>query len=766
MNMRIFLLLTLLLCSVNLLEAKSVKPKKSEFPVNQAFSVGPDSVIQGEWKATAESPTRITSLYDSTSPRTWELKKDISAFPRFSAPESPLLTALYNLALEETLDNIRKEDGAFMAGKQWGGVWTRDISYSIHLSLALIHKEASIKSLQAKVNASEHIIQDTGTGGSWPVSTDRVVWAVAAWEIYLASGDMEFLAWAYRVIRNSAQRDLHIAWDPATRLFFGESSFLDWREQTYPIWMQPADIYESKALGTSALHYQTYRILSAMGRALQSAGKMSIPAEELAGWEKVGSELKESINQHFWLEEQQYYSAYLYPSLLGYLPSDKSESLGEALTVLFGIADAPRAQALIAHTPVVPFGIPCIYPQQAHTGPYHNKGIWPFVEAYYLWAAAATGNETASAFALRSIIRPAALFLTHKENLVFDTGHSKGTAINSDRQLWSVAGYLGSIYRVLFGIQLEGDSLYFRPVVPADVQGPLMLKNFPWRGAVLDITVRGQGSKVTSLKVNGVEKGAAYRLPSTAKGRQTILIQLQPAVEQGNIRLVSTEDIAPMEVKPDVEVSRSGQVTLEWKSSKKAVKYLIWKDNTLYQETTQSRWTEKINRFTVFTVQAVDEKGLLSPLSRPLVAYPAQKLLSIEAEKGSFDSSLLGDKYQGFSGRGYVESSKDPEKPLDLTLNIKQDGRYLLRVVYANGKGPINTDNKCAIRSLSVNGTDTTTLVLPQRGSWEWGYANPVVLSLAKGRHTLSFFYDEKDENMNQKVNYALIDRIELIQLD
>ncbi|HAQ19743.1 MAG TPA: hypothetical protein DCR40_11000 [Prolixibacteraceae bacterium] len=38
-----------------------------------------------------------------------------------------------------------------------------------------------------------HIIQDTGTGGAWPVSSNRVVWAMAAWEIYTYTGDRNWL---------------------------------------------------------------------------------------------------------------------------------------------------------------------------------------------------------------------------------------------------------------------------------------------------------------------------------------------------------------------------------------------------------------------------------------------------------------------------------------------------------------------------------------------------------------------------------------------
>ena len=76
----------------------------------------------------------------------------------------------------------------FITGQNWPFVWTRDISYSVDLSLAVIAPIRSMNSLLFKVsrdrwaeeNQPEFVIQDTGTGGSWPISTDRVVWLVAA----------------------------------------------------------------------------------------------------------------------------------------------------------------------------------------------------------------------------------------------------------------------------------------------------------------------------------------------------------------------------------------------------------------------------------------------------------------------------------------------------------------------------------------------------------------------------------------------------------
>ena len=137
---------------------------------------------------------------DNFTAADWTLQEDISAYPSFQSDQL-LIDALHTKSLEEMLQNLRP-DGAFMAGEKWGGVWTRDISYSIVLSLAMLHPEASKTSLMAKVK-NDRIIQDTGTGGSWPVSTDRMTWALAAWEVYLATGDEDWLRQAFTIIRKS-----------------------------------------------------------------------------------------------------------------------------------------------------------------------------------------------------------------------------------------------------------------------------------------------------------------------------------------------------------------------------------------------------------------------------------------------------------------------------------------------------------------------------------------------------------------------------------
>ena len=120
----------------------------------------------GVYRIALTFPRRALRTLDAEDRAVWSLTEDLSAYPTYRSDQR-LVDALYNLSLEEMRLDVR-EDGAFMAGKKWTGVWTRDISYSILLSLAAIEPEGAKRSLLHKVTDDGRIIQDTGTGGSPP----------------------------------------------------------------------------------------------------------------------------------------------------------------------------------------------------------------------------------------------------------------------------------------------------------------------------------------------------------------------------------------------------------------------------------------------------------------------------------------------------------------------------------------------------------------------------------------------------------------------
>jgi len=724
-----------------------------------AYSIYSDMVIQGDFTAKAVSSSELTSNYRSfeksrnnqvekQTATQWKLTKDISAFPQYKS-DFPISDAIYNLATEEMIKAV-EPDSTFRTGKEWAGVWTRDISYSIILSMAYLQPKVAKYSLLRKVK-NGHIIQDTGTGGAYPASTDRMIWAVAAWELYKTTGDNEWLKQAYEIIKNSLEDDFKNVYDLQTGLVKGESSFLDWREETYPRWMQPADIYESENLGTNAVHYQANIVFSEMASLL---GEPRVAAKH----NLIAEKIKAGINQHLWLNDKGYYGQYLYGRNFKTV-SPRAEALGEALCVWFGITDKDKQQSVVSNVPVMDYGISCIYPQIPGIPPYHNNAVWPFVQAYWALASAKAGNERSVMECIAAIYRPAALFLTDKENFVADNGDFAGTQINSSNMLWSLSGSLALVQRVLFGIEFGKDSLNFHPFVPQALAGNRSLTNFKYRNSILNIAMEGFGNQIQSFVIDGKQTVAA--IPYSLTGNHTVKIVLvNKVLPDNNINKV------PNYTTIETPIVGYASGTLSWSPIEGARTYRILKNGNVLTQTTTNSLKVKTMGYTEYQVLAVDSNKVASFASEPVIVAGTKIQQIYEVEKYAPKSTL---NYKNYLGNGFVEINKIQNRIITVPVNISQSGTYSINFRYSNGNGPINTENKCAIRTVKVDGKFSGTVILPQRGTNEWsnwGNTNSVQIKLSKGKHNVSLVFEPHNENMNGDINQAMIDQLIIYKIN
>jgi len=678
----------------------------------------------------------------------WKMTKDATAFPQYRSGFQ-MADALYNLSLEEMIKAV-EPDSTFRTGKEWAGVWTRDISYSIILSMAYLQPQVAKNSLLRKVSKKKKIIQDTGTGGAWPISTDRMIWAVAAWEVYKVTGDKDWLQEAYTIVKNSVEDDLQNVYDPQTGLVKGESSFLDWREQTYPKWMQPADIFESENLGTNAVHFQANVVLGKMATILGNE-------QEAKKYDDLSSSIKAGINKHLWNSKQKYYGQYLYGRSYKTL-SPRAEALGEALTVIFDIADAARQKEIVANTPITAYGISCIYPQIPDIPPYHNNAVWPFVQTYWLWAGAKTGNEKSVMESISAIYRPAAMFLTNKENFVADDGDFLGTQINSSNMLWSLSGNLSIVHKVFFGIRFHEDGLSFEPFVPQAYAGKRSLMNFKYRDAVLDIEMEGFGNKIKSFVVDGKEQ-TRPALPAMLTGKHAIKIVLSSSA----FPVTAVNKVANYSTLPAPKAIYQAN-TLTWVLVPKAVQYKVIKNGIDFTTTTKNSLPIKVSGYDEYMIFAIDKKGVGSFASEPVMVLAPSAMQQYELEQFATPSTQA---YKGFSGTGFIETNTATNTKIEVPITVSQDGEYVIDCHYANGNGPTNTENKCAIRTVKADNKMAGVFVFPQRGvnEWSnWGYSNQLKVYLTKGKHIISIEYLSSNENMNVGINQAMLDHLRIIQ--
>jgi len=677
----------------------------------------------------------------------WRLNSDIKNYPQYSSDQT-LSNAIYNLSLEELVENTSK-DSLLFSSQDRTKLNTRDISYSSFLSLAIINPELVIKNLKLRVK-NGNILQDPGTGGSWPISSDRVVWAIAAWEVYKVTGDIEWLDYAYNIVKNSLEDDLKTIYDSETSLFTGEQSFLNWQEQSYPRWMEAVDIYNSKSLSTNVLHAQAYYVLSEM-------------SDELGRYDSekyltISDNVKQSINTYLWMSNKGYYAEYLYGRNY-FVRSPRPEILGESLSILFNVPNSAQKRQIIENVEVLDYGTACFYPQILNIPAYHNNTIWPFINSFYTWAAAKTNNASAVKYGLATTWRQSAFFLTNKQNLEAQSGSYKGTQSNKDAYITSIAGNLALFYRVLFGMNFKTDALELTPFIPAEYEGERTLTNFKYRDAVLTISIEGYGAYISRFLIDGIEHENAI-IPSNLKGKHHIQIQMNNE-ENDNTKFNLVMNQYALET-PQIERTTTG---FAWKRNENADKYAIFRNGkfiTTTQDTTLSIQNTEIYR--EFQVSAISN-GIESFLSEPFVFASSFSYSFLQAEEYA-NAEIINANTEFERKADYIEISKNKNKNIKFKFISEQSGSHLASFRYSNSSYNESSNDQCAIRSLYVNMKYVGSIVMPIRQTNSWGFTNSLPIYLKKGVNTIELRYDNFNENMNGDINKALLDQLIIINLN
>jgi hypothetical protein len=419
----------------------------------------------------------------------------------------------------------------FETGEKWNYVWTRDLSYAANLGLAKFDVNRVVNSMLFKTSnfresvsvpaniptGTLQIIQDTGSGGSWPVSTDRLTWSLAVDSVLQnLTGDarQDFLKKAYSALVGTIEADRLAVFDKSIGLYGGEQSYMDWRTQTYAPWITNnlARMSASKALSTNVVYYHALELTSKLAAEEGDAGQ----SQRYATW---ANELKQKINQVFWLKDVGLYST-MTTSAEDPSPLYKYDMLGSALAIIYGVANDDQAKKIIENYPNTKMGVPVYYPQQPNVYVYHNRSMWPFVTGYALKSAIKVGNQKVADNAIQSLVRGAALNLSNMENLEWLTGkayYDDGPAINSRRQLWSIGAYLGMVTESVFGIYTNEKGLEIKPFLTPKIvalmgRGKLAsLNNYKFKNYKIDIQLNLPGVNSDAIE-DGVYEISQVRL--------------------------------------------------------------------------------------------------------------------------------------------------------------------------------------------------------------------------------------------------------------
>lgn len=721
-----------------------------------------------------------------------------------------LFDALYQLALDEAKENAVAsikdgafsngaavacgEGGCFETGRKWTYVWTRDTSYAADLGLGWIDPVRAKNSLEFKLSARRdgsdvQIVQDTGTGGSYPVSTDRAIWALGAREILqhlVGDARTQLRDRASAAIQNTIDHDRVVAFDPKDGLYRGEQSFLDWREQTYPGWAVPdlTHIAASKSLSTNVAH------LVLMETGAELADEKG-DAAKAAALKKMASDLRTAIRTRLWLEEDKQLSTYV-TTTLDPAPARRFDLLGTSLAVLADVTTPEQARAAIQSYPTLPKGPPVIFPQQKNTAIYHNRAIWPFVTAYWVKAAKKTKNDAAFDNGVRSLVRGAALNLSNMENFEVTTGLAfqedgaqSGPVVNSQRQLWSVAGYVGMVHGSLFGLSAETRGLRVAPFVTKGLRtslfagtNTLALNDVPFRGKKVSIVVRLPAPSATTgayavakVRLNGLEIEGGLLETAKLDARNHVEVELvdDPAPAQTVRTINDVSDYRTLFAPTTPAVTSvglsGGKVTLGLDlAGETDVTVSVYRDGTRVAKDlpgSTTTWTDAATSgeatpshcYTIETRYTVS--GNVSQRANPGCFWGtgAARIVSIPASSFAATGGTGTTQY----GRFFYESWGDAGHELSATFTPTHTGEHLVQAVYGNGAGAINTGITCAVKKVTVEempggaAVGQGYLVMPQRADWaSWGDSSFVRVPLTANKtYRVRLAHDARASNMS-----------------
>ena len=754
--------------------------------------------------------------YPSTGERTYS---EPAGGPSVST-NNTMFDALYAMALQETQecsvaaisdgaynggnDITCPAGGCFETGRKWTFVWTRDTAYAVDLALGALDPTRARNSLEFKLSelrggGGRQIIQDTGSGGSYPVSSDRAVWAIGAWQLLKFLNGAErtaFLALAWDAVRNTIEHDREVVWDPAHGLYLGEQSFLDWREQSYPLWTKEdtVQIAASHALSTNVGHLR----LLTLGAWL--AGQQGDPTRQtqFQGWADA---LRASIDTTFFHADLGLWGTFT-TGTLDRAPVRHFDLLGSALAITSGVGSLARRAEVVRHYPHLPQGPSVIWPQQKEIAIYHNRGIWPFVTAYWLRAAAQVRNDTAVSLGVRSLMRGAAMNLSNMENLECVSGAPhvtdgiySGPVVNSQRQLWSVAGYLSMVHDVIFGLDVSPEGIRFRPYLTRDLRNHLfggadrlVLNNFPYRGRTLTVVVTLPAAGVDDdgayalgeIRLNGVVITGDYLTPAalqsenvlevtlvdTPEAADTIVLETNTA-EYRNLFAPLTPFVATIEFASghlQIGIDSNGETTSE-------IAYNIYRDGVRAATGLAGSTTTWVDLSTAadppshcYTVESSFlVSGNHSQHAKPVCYWgnSYERIQHFLAAGFILQGGSLIDQY----GKVHVQDWGEPSDTLTVTgVSPGYSGDYLIQVNYGNGAGPYNTGITCAVKRIEVVDEGTTgvvgsgVLVMPHLADWaNWSDSSLVKVTLdAAKTYEIRIFHDGTTLNMSDFQHNAL----------
>ncbi|MGA2616352.1 MAG: glycosyl hydrolase family 65 protein [Thermoguttaceae bacterium] len=463
--------------------------------------------------------------------------------------DNATLNGAFRIAVGDLLGNVApfqdglldKPEPVILAGLDYNTPWTRDASINAWNGASLVIPDVARNTLLSVLTRSDGKLR---IGGQY---WDCIVWTTGAWNHYLYTGDRELLAVALEATKNTLAYFEQTEFDARDNLFRGpawsdgiaaypdqysdaggSSGILDWPRHNPGKVSKPGYGIPMKALSTNCLYYSAYVTAEKM------ALELNAPVDPQ--WKAKAANLKQAINTHLWNAQTGCYRVLVGP--LG--KCDHQEGLGSAYALLFGIGEGTRADAVFAHQHVTPAGLPCGWPnlpryesQDGMSFGRHIGTVWPQIQGFWAEAAARAGKPEVFAHELFNLAAHAVRDRQFAEIYHPITGKIYGGLQENggrgiilwqatSRQTWAATAYLRMVLLGLTGLRVDSQGVRFQPCLPKGVSR-VELRNVAYRRMRLDVTVRGAGTKVKQLLINGKEPAEGL-LAAGDEGRKAVTI--------------------------------------------------------------------------------------------------------------------------------------------------------------------------------------------------------------------------------------------------
>lgn len=663
--------------------------------------------------------------------KNWTSRLDptTSTLPTYDSKQK-IMNALYNMSLE-SLD-AESDRTALVASE----------CYNIALSLAYLQPQKSMEALESMVVDS--VIHVDGDNRSFASFSNELIWAEAAWSVYCATGDKNWLKRAYYVIDKSLKHVEDMSPVNGTGLYHALCPY-DPRlaSQYYPSWASVTDAYQTTPLVANAIVEHAYIIL----------GQIADEFELNEPYDTHASRIKDAINHRLWNEAKGCYCQYLYGGVSSFM-SPCVDNLGQALAILWDIADDNRTETLITETPISNFGVPTLYPNRENVEVGINNTVTPMVQAMWNLAAAKASNMNMLRRGMGALIFQQAMAASCSTSCNATTGE----LMPNNNPRGNASGNIAMVLRVLAGMNFLPDGIEFNPRVPECFFGTKRIKGLRYRNAVLNITINGTGNECSEITLDGKAIPDNF-INGNLEGEHAIVIKMNNnGANSGSMTAASKT----LRLPETPQWLWDGFYGTNYNYNK-ALGYKIFiNGEPTYAMRDSVLGTRDTVTYRSYTIVAINKYGHSfiakpHPINTTARYYPAAK-----TNHDMLSSRVFPPRYSYHP----IELSDD-STTVTIPVNTDEAGSYIIDVLYSNGNGPLAWNSPLELMNISCNSHNQGVVALPQMGDGQWlamSYSSQLIVRLLKGKNTITLTRVQQQGNQPGSAP-LLIEHIRLIKL-